>query len=82
MTLKKENELLKKCLKDIIWMAVRYAHGRHTYAPSMVRDTMNTLKKLCPDYRYRDITIEPPTHKLKGVDFRSDYLDDLLDKGE
>jgi len=80
MNIKEQNKALKEIVKDIIWMAVRYAHQRRTYAPSMVRDAMKQFKKICPDYKYRDITIEPPKHELKGFDFRSDYLDDLIDK--
>jgi len=79
MTVKEQNKILIQIIKDIIWCAVRYAHGRNTYAPSMVRDAMKQFKKICPDYKYHDAVIEPPTHKLKGMDFRSDYLDDLLD---
>ena len=62
-------------------MAIRYAHGRSTYAPSMVRDAVKILKKLYPEFKVRkDITIESPTHELKGFDFRSDYLDDLFEE--
>lgn len=80
--MKNEKKILKEIVNDIMWMAVRYAHGRHTYAPSMVREAMKKYKEICPDYRYYDVTIEPPTtEELKGgFAFRSDYLDDLLDK--
>ena len=78
--IKRDNEILIQIVKDIMWMSVRYAHGRHTYAPSMVRDAMKHFKKICPDYKYRDVTIKPPDHECIGMDFRSDYLDDLLDE--
>ena len=80
---KQENKILIQIIKDIIWMAVRYAHGRHTYAPSMVRDAMREFKKICPEYRYRDITIEAPEMDdliSAGSRFREDWLDDLIEK--
>jgi len=77
---KRENAILIRIIKDIMWCSVRYAHGRHTYVSSIVRDAMKEFKKICPEYKYRDITIEPPDHECTGMDFRSDYLDDLLDK--
>jgi hypothetical protein len=80
MNIKDQNVILKKIVRDIIWMAIRYAHGRHTYAPSAVREAMERYKKICPDYKYHDITINPPDEsELKGFVFRSDFLDDLLD---
>lgn len=45
MTDKEKIAMLKKCFEDTIWMAIRYAHGRHTYAPSMVRDSINDFKR-------------------------------------
>ncbi len=41
---------LKKCFENTIWMAIRYANGRHTYAPYIVRDVVNTYKKLYPEW--------------------------------
>ncbi len=81
MTVKQQNEILKNIVRDILWMALRYAHGRHTYAPSMVREAMEQYKKICPDYKHYDVTIEPPDDSdVGGWSFRSDYLDDLIDK--
>jgi hypothetical protein len=37
MTDKEKIAILKHCYTETIWMAIRYAHGRYTYAPSMVR---------------------------------------------
>lgn len=48
----KEKEL-RKCFEDTIWMAIRYANGRHTYAPYVVRDAVNTYKKLYPDWELK-----------------------------
>lgn len=81
MTDKQKIELLQKCFESIAWMAVRYAHGRHTYAPGMVRSAIRDYQKVFPDFKLKpDITIEPPTEKeLGGFSFRDDYLDDLFD---
>lgn len=44
--LKEENEILKKIIKDTLWMAQRYADGRSTYAPSMVNLAIHKLDGL------------------------------------
>jgi len=36
---------LKAAIKDIVWMARRYADGRRTYAPSMFNDAYDEIKK-------------------------------------
>lgn len=80
---KRENEILWNIIKDIIWMAIRYAHGRHTYAPSIIRDSVATLKRLDKNFKLRnDITVEPPEDEsqCRGFNFRSDYLDDLFER--
>lgn len=41
--LTKENKNLKHIIQEIFWMARRYAHGRHTYAPSIVRQCYKTI---------------------------------------
>lgn len=80
MTKEEEKELLRNCFEDTIWMAIRYAHGRHTYAPSMVRNAIKTFQKVFPYWEPKnDITIKPPDEeRVKGFVFRSDYLDDLF----
>lgn len=74
----------RKIIEDILWMAIRYAHGRHTYAPGMVREAVEKMKKLYPDFRLRnDVTICPPSEKdMGGMIFRTDYLDDLFPEDE
>jgi hypothetical protein len=77
----KKIEALKHCFEEVIWMAIRYAHGRHTYAPGMVRDAVIKYKQIFPDFVLKhDITIEPPDDEteLWGYKQRSDYLDDLF----
>lgn len=79
---KKETAIVRKAFEDTIWMAIRYAHGRHTYAPSMVRDAINSYKKIFPDFELKkDITIDPPKpEELGGASLESDYLHDLFEK--
>jgi len=71
----REEDLLR-IIKDLFWMARRYAHGRHTYAPSMVRDAYKYLRRWYPDFDFKfwDVVIEPPK---EGHGFiRDDWLDD------
>jgi len=77
----KEKKILSKCFEDVIWMAIRYADGRHTYAPSMVRDAIRDFKEIYPDWKPKhDITIKKPSDdKIEGMSFASDYLWDLFE---
>lgn len=79
---KEKIALLKECFEDTIWMAIRYAHGRNTYAPGVVRDAVNSFKKVFPDWKLaEDSVIEPPKDEdIKGIVSRRDYLDDLFKK--
>jgi len=54
MTETKKIEMLKKCFEDVVWMAVRYAHGRMTYATYMVRDAVKEFKKVFPDWEMKE----------------------------
>jgi len=81
--LEKEVEVLKYIIKNILWMSVRYSHGRHTYAPGIIRECVSLLKNLYPNEQFLqpDRTIEPPSpEELKNpMALRSDWLDDLLE---
>jgi hypothetical protein len=79
---KKQEQQLKKCFEDTIWMAIRYAHGRSTYAPGMVRDAVKLYQSIYPDFKLKqDITIEAPNEEdLNGMSFESDYLHDLFER--
>lgn len=70
---------LEKIIKDTFWMARRYAHGRHTYAPEMIRDSFNQIQELGNIPVAHDITIEPPTPDeiSSGISYRQDWLDDI-----
>jgi hypothetical protein len=75
-----DEKRLKAAIEDILWMAARYAHGRHTYAPSMVRDSVKTFLEIYPDLNIKqDFVIAPPREEdIQGLSFRSDYLDDIF----
>ena len=80
--LEKENKILKEIFNDTIWMALRYADGRHTYAPSIIRDSVKKMEEIDPEWSLRtDITIHPPSEVIEnGLSLKSDYLYDLLPK--
>lgn len=71
---------LKLIIHDILWMAARYAHGRNTYAPSIIREAVKTMQTIYPDWKPKeDHVIQPPDPKdIKGSNFREDYLDDIF----
>jgi hypothetical protein len=77
---KSDEKRLQSAIQDILWMAARYAHGRHTYAPSMVRDSVEVFRDVFPDFKIKqDHVIEPPSEDMVGgSSFRSDYLDDIF----
>lgn len=80
MTDKQKIEKLKNAFEETIWMAIRYADGRHTYAPSMVRDAIKDFKMVFPDWKPKpDRVIEPPNKEdLGGMNFESDHLHDIF----
>ena len=83
MNAKKKLELMREAFENIIWMAIRYAHGRHTYAPDMVREAIVEVKKIFPDFELKkDDIIEPPKEDELCLCYvsRKDWLDDLFKK--
>jgi hypothetical protein len=77
---KSDEKKLQAAIEDILWMAARYAHGRSTYAPSTVRDSVAVFKDIFPEFKIKqDQAIELPTdYEVGGTSFRSDYLDDIF----
>ena len=74
-----EQKLLS-AYEDVVWMAIRYAHGRSTYAPSMVRQSIEKIQEIYPHWRpKKDHVICPrnPKNKENSI-LDSDYLDDLF----
>lgn len=80
MTDKQKLELVKKCYEDIIWMAIRYADGRHTYAPDMVRNSIERFKSIFPNFELQEdkTLIKKENIKIDGFTLESDYLWDLV----
>ena len=72
--------ILKRCFEDVIWMAIRYADGRHTMAPSIVRDAIKDYQKVNPNWKPKaDGVIKKPTDEmLVGIALESDYLWDIV----
>ena len=79
---KEKIKILRSIIEDILHMAIRYADGRHTYAPWIVRDVVRKLQEIFPDFELKeDRTITPPTPEelvIPGV-YLDDYLYDLFD---
>ena len=76
----KQIAILSHCFKQVIWMAIRYADGRHTYSPSVVRDAIKDFQKVHPNWKPKeDNTIKKPTEDIiNGIALESDYLWDLV----
>ena len=64
-------KILKRIIEDTFWMARRYANGRRTYAPMMVREAYNILKEHFPE-----ITIKKDVVISDEDGFGQDYLGD------
>ena len=81
MTTQKKIQTLKECFNNTIWMAIRYAHGRHTYAPSEVREAIQEFQKVFPDWIPKhDPTLRTPEqNEIGGFKLKEDYLNDLFD---
>lgn len=77
---KEKIEILKSAFEDIVWMAIRYADGRHTYAPHMVRSAVKKFQSVFPGWNpKKDTTITPQDRdELTGFKLNGDYLYDLF----
>ncbi len=72
----KEYEL-KTIIDEILWMAARYAHGRQTFAPSIIRDVVKKMKQIYPEWKPKiDRVIKPKEPEDRGM--AEDYLDDIF----
>ena len=83
---KADADKLLRAFEDVVWMAIRYANGRHTYAPQMVRDAIASVQTLYPDWKLRhDHTIKTDVERMKAsgamklLAIPGDYLDDLFE---
>ena len=70
-------EKLKKALDDVIWMSARYAHGRSTYAPTLVRDAVALRREVDPDWRLAPDQAIEPLDRTEHYQLRSDDLSDI-----
>jgi hypothetical protein len=80
----KDLDILKEAYTEVIWMAIRYAHGRQTFAPSTVRDSIKQFKKVFPDWKpMHDKTLKDDRELRESMgDFltlNGDWLDDLVE---
>jgi len=76
-----KEEKLKQIVNDLLWMAARYAHGRNTYAPGIIRETVSTMREMYPDWKPKeDKTLEPVNKQAvqQGFAVKEDYLDDIF----
>ena len=71
---------LKRAFDDIVWMAVRYAHNRHTYAPGMVRDACKVRDKFGDFSLKEDDTLSDPCTYGDQPYLKDDDLRDLFIK--
>lgn len=72
------NAELENIVAELFTWARRYAHGRHTYVPGVIRRIYHTIKEKYPSiYIRRDETVKPPKENTGGMNFRDDYLDDI-----
>lgn len=81
----KENKIhaYENIINATLWMAIRYAHGRHTFSASTVREAVKLYQKLNKEFVLKpDVAIQPPSlEDYKGTSlmcFRDDWLDDLF----
>lgn len=71
----KDVDTLRRCFEDVIWMAARYANGRETYAPRMVRTAVENFQDVFPDWSPRpDMALTKPAAGDSG----EHYLTDLF----
>lgn len=62
-------------------MVIRCARGRHTFAPTIIRDSIKELKEIFPDFKLKyDSTVKLSTEEdLKYLfSLRSAWLDNLF----
>lgn len=73
--LEKRVRILEEAIIDTFWMSRRYAHGRATVAPSIIREHYHKLKNIgimIP----KDETINPNKDVILPLNTESDFLHD------
>ena len=71
-----------KAFDETVFMTIRYAHNRQTFAPTMVRRLLELRAKLSDfSLHHRDTTLRPPSKDwINPFACPSDDLRDLYDK--
>jgi hypothetical protein len=88
MTEKEKLRMVSKCFENTIWMAIRYANGRHTYAPYIVRDSVKTYRELYPEWNLQiDKVVVNDYERFNGqpnstLAPKEDWLIDLFENHE
>lgn len=82
--LKQKEEKLKSAFEMVIPFAIRYASGRSTYAPSMIRESIKLVQEVYPDWKPKfDHTIKADIESGwagNESSLPSDYLVDLFEE--
>ena len=80
MTDKQKLQIITNAFEDTIWMAIRYAHSRTTYAPSTVRHAVRQFQTVYPDWKPQpDSTLATFVNDVDSLKIKSDYLTDLFE---
>ena len=76
---KEKLDIVSRAFEDTIWMAIRYANGRQTYAPQMVRDAVKAYQSVNPEWKPRfDQTIKSDFESGYSGSQSGDCLADIL----
>jgi hypothetical protein len=79
MTDKEKLDIVSRAFEDTIWMAIRYANGRLSYSPSMVRGSVKMYQSVYPNWKPKfDSTIQfDYDNEYRGA-HQGDCLADIL----
>jgi hypothetical protein len=81
MTDKEKLDIISRAFEDTIWMAIRYANGRRSYSPGMVRDAVKMYQSVYPDWKPKyDSTITDDFAKGYSGSPDGDCLADILNQ--
>ena len=75
MTDKEKIETLKECFEDVVWMAIRYADGKQTYAPGLVRSAIKEFQNVFPEWKPK---LDPTVYKPVYFSTEGNFLYDLF----
>lgn len=77
----KDIDKITRAFDDVIWMAIRYANGRKTYAPSMVRDAIRLFKEVYPEWNpHTDDTLKEDMIRSGATEDCGNWLCDLVEE--